>query len=72
MRTDHEEAPSRVDLGEKGTGTKIAIGNPEIIPLDAREDRPEERALLRMAIFAGKDIRNEPLGRLIDHQGFAR
>jgi len=50
----------------------MAIGNPQIIFLDAREDRPQEGALLRMAIFTGKDIRDEPLGRLIDHQGFAR
>jgi hypothetical protein len=71
MLTDHEEAPTRVDLGEKGAGAKIAIGDPQIIPRDAREDRPEEGALLRMAIFTGKDIRDEPLGRLIDHQRFA-
>ncbi len=72
MLTDDEAAPPRVDLGEKGAGTKMAIGNPQSIFLDAREDRPQEGALLRMAIFTGKDIRDEPLGRFIDHQGFAR
>src|SRR6266702_2791645 len=60
MFTDHEAASPRVDLGEKGAGTKIAIGDPQIIPRDARKDRPEERALLRMAIFTGKDIGDEP------------
>ena len=29
MLTDDEEAPPCVDLGEKGAGTKMAIGNPQ-------------------------------------------
>src|SRR5512134_60059 len=71
MLTDHEETTPRVDLAEKGAGTKIAVGDPQVIPPDTLEHRPEKRALLGMAIFTGKDIRDEALGWLVDHQRFA-
>jgi hypothetical protein len=72
MLTDHKEAASRVDLSEKGSGTKMAIGDPQLSLPDALEDCPKERALLRLAIFTGKDMRDEPLGWRIDHERFAR
>ena len=67
MLTDHEETAPRVDLAEKGLGTKIAIGDPQVIPPDALEHRPEERALLGMAIFARKNLPHHALIRRTDH-----
>ena len=72
MLTDHAETAPRVALAEKGVGTKMAIGDPPGMPPDALAHRPEERALLGMAIFPGNDLRDEALGRLVAHQRFAR
>jgi hypothetical protein len=71
MLPDDKEAPAPVGLGEKRSGTKIAVGNPQIIWLDTLEHRPEQRALLRVAIFTRKDLGNSARRRLIDHERFA-
>ena len=71
MLANHEEATTCVHLTEKRTGTKIAIGNPQIIRRDRFEYRPQQRALLRMPIFTRKDIGDQALGWCLDHERLA-
>jgi hypothetical protein len=68
MFAGHAEGASLVDLTEKGASTEIAVFNPEVTGLNRVQDCPEQRAFLRMAIFAWKDIGDHPQGRFIDHQ----
>src|SRR5215468_6239109 len=68
----HERMPSNGTSAEKGSGTKIAVCNPEITGLHRVQKRPEQRAFLRMAVFTRPDISDQALGGLIDHQRFAR
>ena len=56
MFAGDEEGAALVNLTEKVAGTEIAVFNPEITGLNRLEDGPEQRALLRMAIFAREDI----------------
>src|SRR5678816_4659857 len=72
MFARNAEGASLVSLTEKGAGTEIAVFNPEVTGLNRVQDGPEQRALLRMAIFARKDIRDHTQGWFIDHQRFAR
>src|SRR3979411_442549 len=55
MFASNAEGASLVDLTEKGAGTAIAVFNPEVTGLNRGQDCPEQRAFLRMAIFAWKD-----------------
>src|SRR5215471_18219095 len=71
MLANHEETAARVQLAQKCAGTKIAIGNPQIIRRDYLEHRPQQRALLRMPIFTRKDIGDQAVGWLIDHERLA-
>src|SRR6266446_7125393 len=71
MFASNEEGASLIDLTEKGAGTEIAVFNPEVPGLNRVQDGPEQRAFLRMAIFARKDIGDHTQGRFIDHQRFA-
>ena len=71
MFARHAEGASLGDLTEKGASTEIAIFNPEVAGLNRVQDGPEQRAFLRMAIFARKDISDHAQGRFIDHQRFA-
>ena len=71
MFASNAEGASLVDLTEKGAGAEIAVFNPEVTGLNRAQDCPEQRAFLRMAIFARKDIGDHPQGRFIDHQRFA-
>ena len=71
MCARNAEGASLVDLTEKGAGTEIAVFNPEVTGLNRVQDGPEQRAFLRMAIFARKDIGDHTQGRFIDHQRFA-
>jgi hypothetical protein len=68
MLANNEEATARIHLTQKCAGTKMAIGNPQIIRRDCREHRSQQRALLCMTIFTGKDIGDQTLGWLIDHE----
>src|SRR5438270_12576385 len=72
MFARNAEGAAPVDLTEKGAGTEIAVFNPEVTGLNRVQDGPEQRAFLRMTIFARKDIGDHPQGRFIDHQRFAR
>src|SRR6266581_7920211 len=72
MFASNAEGASLVDLTEKGAGTEIAVFKPEVTGLDRVQDCPEQRAFLRMAIFAWNDIGDHTQGRFIDHQRFAR
>src|SRR5215510_7630152 len=71
MFARNAEGASLVDFTEKGAGTKIAVFNPEITGLNRIQDGPEQRAFLRMPIFAREDIGDHTQGRFIDHQRFA-
>src|SRR2546423_12706355 len=71
MFARNAEGASFVDLTEEGAGTEIAVFNPEVTGLNRVQDGPEQRAFLRMAIFARKDIGDHTQGRFIDHQRFA-
>src|SRR5215467_5738105 len=71
MFARNTEGASLVDLTEKGAGTEMAVFNPEVTGLNRVQDGPEQRAFLRMTIFARKDIGDYTQGRLIDHQRFA-
>ena len=71
MFAGDEEGPSLVDVTEKVARTKIAVFNPEITGLHRLQQRSEQRAFLRMAIFTGQDIGDQAQGGLIDHQRFA-
>src|SRR6267143_6851825 len=71
MFAGHAEGASLVNLTEKGAGTEIAVFNPEVAGLNRVQDCPEQRAFLRMAIFAWKDIGDHTQGRFIDYQRFA-
>src|SRR4029453_10819427 len=71
MFASNAEGASLVDLTEKGAGTEIAVFNPEVTGLNRVQDGPEQRAFLRMAIFAWPDIGDHTQGRFIDHQRFA-
>src|SRR5258705_9417930 len=64
MCTGDEEGAQVVDLTEKIPGTKIAVFNPQITGLYRLEERPEQRAFLSMAVFAGKDIGHQATGGL--------
>ncbi len=46
----------------------MAVFHPEVAGLNRVQDCPEQRAFLRMAIFARKDIGDHTQGRYIDHQ----
>ena len=52
----HEETAAGVHFTPKRAGTKMAIGDPEILGRARREPRSEQRALLCMPIFTRKDI----------------
>src|SRR6266705_79508 len=71
MFAGHAEGASFVNLTEKGAGTEIAVFNPEVTGLNRVQDGLEQRAFLRMAIFAWKDIGDHTQGRFIDYQRFA-
>src|SRR5919199_2241722 len=71
MLANHEEAPTRVHLTEKRAGTKIAIGDPQIIHRDRVKHRSQQRALLRMPIFTREDIGDQAVGWFIDHERLA-
>src|SRR4029453_2116268 len=66
MFAGHAEGASLVDLTEQSAGTEIAVCNPEVTGLNRVQDGPEQRAFLRMAIFAWKDISDHTQGRFID------
>ena len=68
MLANNEETTARVHLSQKRAGTKIAISDPQIIRLYCREYRSQQRALLRMPIFTWKDIGEQAVGWLIDHE----
>src|SRR5438552_16912793 len=68
MFAGHAEGAALVNLTEKGAGTDIAVFNPEVAGLNRVQDGPEQRAFLRMAIFAWKDISDHTQGRFIDDQ----
>ncbi len=70
MFTDDKEAAASGGLGEKSSGTNMAIGNPQIVSFDGLEHRAKQRALLRMAIFTRQDIGDQSLGGLRDHHRF--
>jgi hypothetical protein len=61
-----------VDRAQEGTGTAIAVLYPEVMRLHGLQHLPEHRALLRMAVFTGKDIAHEASCGLIDDEGCAR
>src|SRR4029453_7862455 len=71
MFASNAEGPALVGLTEKGAGPEIAVFNPEVTGLNRVQDGPEQRAFLRMAIFARKDLGDHTQGRFIDHQRFA-
>src|SRR5215470_13367330 len=71
MFAGHAEGASLVDLTEKGASTEMAVFNPEITGLNRVQDGPEQRAFLRMTIFARNDIGDHTQSRFIDHQRFA-
>src|SRR6266851_3882831 len=71
MFAGHAEGASLVNLTEKGAGPEIAVFNPEVAGLNRGQDCPEQRAFLRMAIFAWQDIGAHTQGRFIDYQRFA-
>src|SRR5207237_9926399 len=71
MFARNAEGAAPVDLTEKGAGTEIAVFNPEVTGLNRVQDCPEQRAFLRMAMFAWKDIGDHTQRRFIDHQRFA-
>ena len=68
MLAADEEGAQIVKVTEKVSGTNIAVFNPQITGLHRLEEWPKQRAFLRMAVFTGNDIGDEPRGRLIDHQ----
>ena len=70
MLTRNEPGASASMRTEKGTGTKVAVLNPEVVRLHRLQDLAEQRAFLRMAIFTGKDITDHAVGGLIDDEGF--
>src|SRR5262245_62615455 len=72
MFAGDEAGAAGVDVTEKGSGTKIAVFNPEITSLHRVQKRPEQRAFLRMAVFTRQDISDQALDGLIDHQRFDR
>jgi hypothetical protein len=72
MLAGDETGTSAVDLAQKGTGTKVPVLNPEVVHLHGLKHLPEHRALLRMAVFTGKDIAYEASRGLIHDEGFAR
>src|SRR5687768_10593955 len=71
MFAGDEKGPAVVDVTQKVARTKIAVFNPESARLHRLEQGAEQGAFLRMAIFTGKNIGDQALGGLIDHQGFA-
>jgi hypothetical protein len=68
MFAGNAEGASLVDLTEQVAGTAMAVFTPEVTGLHRVQDGPEQRAFLRMAIFAGNDIGDHTQGRFIDHQ----
>src|SRR5262249_32316592 len=71
MLANNEETAACVYLTQKRAGTKITISNPQILCGDCFEHRSQQRALLRMPIFTRKDIGDQTVGRLIDHERLA-
>ena len=71
MFAGDEKGPAVVDVTQKVARTKIAVFDPQITRLHRLEQGAEQGAFLRMAIFTGKNIGDQALGGLIDHQGFA-
>jgi hypothetical protein len=65
MFAGDEAGASVVDVTEKGSGTKIAVCNPEITGLHRVQKRPEQRAFLRMAVFTRHDISDQAWGGLL-------
>ena len=72
MFADDEKALALIDSAEKIAHTEITVGNPNIARLHRGKDLTEQGALLRMAIFTGKDIDRHSNGGIVDHQRFAR
>src|SRR5262252_9517633 len=71
MLANNEETAACVYLTQKRAGTKITIRNPQILCGDCFEHRSQQRTLLRMPIFTWKDIGDQTVGRLIDHERLA-
>ena len=56
MLAADEEGAQIVNITEKGSGTKMAVFNPQIAGLSRLEEWSKQRAFLRMAVFTGEDI----------------
>src|SRR5918998_305575 len=69
---DDKRAASRVAIAEKLARAEVAIGNPEVLRLHRAQDRAQQRALLRVAIFTGKDVADQAPHRFIDHERLTR
>ena len=67
MLARNEPGAADIKPVQKGTRTEIAVLDPEVIGLHSFQHRPEQRALLRMAIFTGKDRTHKPERGFIDH-----
>jgi len=69
---DDKAGAPRVHVAQQVPRTEVAIGHPQVTRLHRLEDTTDQRALLRMAIFARANITYHPLSRCRDHQRLPR
>ena len=70
MLAGDKSGATSIDLAEKGTGTEIAVLDPEVVGMHRLQDLRQEGAFLGMAIFTGKDIADQAVPGLIYDEGF--